>query len=240
MQYRFRVGETLALLARRYLFDALIVLGAIGGTIEVVTTRGDVDGVDGPLWLLVAMVLLMTLPLLARRRLPFGAPAFVLVAAGVVSFLEGQAVPYSLVAFFAVLTSSFLLAFLNDRREALLGLLILLSVGAVVTRNDPEGAVGDYLFTGLLFSASWVAGYALNRRLAQASALEEAARKREVEARYAVEEERTRIARELHDVVAHSVSVMTVQAGAVRRLLKPEQGASGRHSRSSRRRVARR
>ena len=149
MQYRFRVGETLALLARRYLFDALIVLGAIGGTIEVVTTRGDVDSVDGPLWLLVAMVLLMTLPLLARRRLPFGAPAFVLVAAGVVSFLEGQAVPYSLVAFFAVLTSSFLLAFLNDRREALLGLLILLSVGAVVTRNDPEGAVGDYLFTGL-------------------------------------------------------------------------------------------
>ena len=83
--------------------------------------------------------------------------------------------------------------------------------------------MGDYLFTGLLFSASWVAGYALNRRLAQASALEEAARKREVEARYAVEEERTRIARELHDVVAHSVSVMTVQAGAVRRLLKPEQ-----------------
>jgi signal transduction histidine kinase len=223
LKYRFVVGETLALWVRRYLFDALIVLGAAGGILEVALTHGEPDSVDGPLWLLIAMMLLMTLPLLARRRLPFGAPAAVLVTAGVISFFEGHAVPYSFVSFFAVLTSSFLLAFLNDRREAVLGLLILLSVGAVVTRNDPAGGVGDYVFTGLIFGASWLAGYALNRRLAQAAALEEAAREREEEARQTVEEERSRIARELHDVVAHSVSVMTVQAGAVRRLLKPEQ-----------------
>ncbi len=217
------VGETLALLARRHLFDALIVLGAIGGIVEIAATRGEPDSVDGPWWLLVATVLLMTLPLLARRQFPFGAPAAVLVAAGVISFFEGRAVPYLFVSFLAVLTSAFLLAFLNDRREALLGLLILFAVGAVVTRNDPEGAVDDYVFTALIFSASWLAGYALNRRLAQTAALEESARQREEQAKQAVEEERARIARELHDVVAHSVSVMTVQAGAVRRLLTPDQ-----------------
>ena len=78
-----------------------------------------------------------------------------------------------------------------------------------------------------MFAIVWLAGLALGSKLEEAREAQERAvlaeRLRDEEAREAVLEERRRIARELHDVVAHSVSVMTVQAGAVRRLLLPEQ-----------------
>ena len=70
---------------------------------------------------------------------------------------------------------------------------------------------------------AWLAGYALRERADQAEAAEERAiraeREREAAARVAVAEERARIARELHDIVAHAVSVMVLQVGAVRHKL---------------------
>ena len=72
----------------------------------------------------------------------------------------------------------------------------------------------------MLFVIAWLAGFALRERSAQADAAEQRAtqaeRERESAARIAVAEERARIARELHDIVAHSVSVMVLQVGAVR------------------------
>jgi signal transduction histidine kinase len=215
-------------LSKRYLFDVFIVAAAVGGTVEMAFARRIEDGPRGPLWILIPGVLVVTLPLLARRRFPFAAPAVALLGAAALSFAEGRAIPYSFVTFLAVATITFLFAFLNDRREAVAGLLLVYATGAIVTRNDPQGSfLDDFLFVSLLFTAAWTAGFALNRRLAQAREAEERAaraeREREGRARAAVAEERARIARELHDVVGHSVSVMTVQAGAVRRLLKPDQ-----------------
>ncbi len=71
-----------------------------------------------------------------------------------------------------------------------------------------------------MFGISWLAGFVVRERAAQAEAAEvraaQAERERDAAARIAVAEERTRIARELHDIVAHAVSVMVLQVGAVR------------------------
>jgi signal transduction histidine kinase len=79
------------------------------------------------------------------------------------------------------------------------------------------------VFIPLVFVLVWVAGFALRGRAAHAEAAEQRAvhaeHEREAAGRVAVAEERARIARELHDIVAHAVSVMVLQVGAVRHKL---------------------
>ncbi len=94
----------------------------------------------------------------------------------------------------------------------------------IVVYNIPgPQPASDFVFIPLRFVVAWVAGYALRERAEQAEAAEERAahaeREREAAARVAVAEERARIARELHDIVAHAVSVMVLQVGAVRHKL---------------------
>ena len=88
----------------------------------------------------------------------------------------------------------------------------------IVVYNEPShDRRRDLFFIPALFAVGWLVGFALRERAEQTEAAEERAaraeREREVAARLAVAEERARIARELHDVVAHAVSVMVLQVG---------------------------
>ena len=209
-------------LARRHALDLLIVLAVIASAVEV----GLGGGVDRPrttLWFAVPAVVAIVLPLLARRRFGFAAPTALWLGGAALSFVDGRLVVYPAGLFVAGLTASLLLGNLRDERQARLGLAIVLGGATIVVYNDPSHTPGEYIFEPVLFAIGWIAGYALRERAVQAEAAEERAnraeREREAAARLAVAEERARIARELHDVVAHAVSVMVLHVGAVRRRL---------------------
>jgi signal transduction histidine kinase len=119
----------------------------------------------------------------------------------------------------------------EERRAPLVGGAALAAIAAVdLARpgffNGTDSSVRPAAW--LVFAVAWLVGRDLRRRRQQVAGLRERAsqaeREREEKARTAVADERGRIARELHDVVAHSVSVMVVQAQAGPRLLaEPEQ-----------------
>jgi signal transduction histidine kinase len=211
----------------RYWFDVLVVIGVGLGIAVAVVHQGHSGGPEGPLWLDVVLMVAIVTPFLARRRYPFWALAAVPIAVTISAPLDPRLVPDNGVTFLAGLAVIFLFGQLRDRRQALAGLLMVFGAEVVIVRFDPQGSTGDIFFSNLLFGVVWLASSLLGRKFEEGDAARERAaqleREREDQARIAVAEERARIARELHDVVGHSVSVMTVQASGVRRLLRDDQ-----------------
>lgn len=212
-------------IARRHGVDVLIILGALGSALEV-AIRGDPVGQPRTTnWFAVPAIALVVLPLVGRRRFPFAAPAAVWVLAAAVSFIDGRLVPFAASAVVAGFTAAFLLGNCRNAVSARFGLVVVVFGAGTVVYNDPDPAPGELVFTPLLFVIGWAAGFAFRERMQRAERAEvraaHAEREREAATRVAVAEERARIARELHDIVAHAVSVMVLQVGAVRHKLPP-------------------
>ncbi|GAA4584624.1 histidine kinase [Planotetraspora phitsanulokensis] len=162
-------------------------------------------------------------PIAWRRVWPLGVVAVIMVVVAASSpathsFESGY-------AFFAMIVGCYSVAANAKFRDAVVGAAMVTTFVLVGFAIDPHrGGVGDYLFTGVLFGGAWTLGYLIRRRGQEAMLLKEQAaeleRRRAEDAQRAVQAERTRIARELHDVIAHSLSVMVVQTGVVRRRLR--------------------
>ncbi|HKY24752.1 MAG TPA: sensor histidine kinase [Gaiella sp.] len=217
-----------ARLARTFWVDALIALLAIAGALELVVARNSPSDPPPGLWVSILLLAVLVAPIFARRRFPFGGPAAYWVLAAAITFYDGLLIPFIGSLGVVGLATAFMLGNLRNGLKAGLGLAIV-TVGIVIVVYNVPGTTttSNFVFITLRFVVAWLAGYALRERAEQAEAAEERAaqaeRDREAATRVAVAEERARIARELHDIVAHAVSVMVLQVGAVRHNLPDEQ-----------------
>jgi signal transduction histidine kinase len=192
------------------------------------------DAVPGSRPINTIIFLLICLILLWRRRVPVAVlfAVLFLIGAQVVFFNPSFQTPAAeppFVSFLALLLCVYSIAAYGEERRAVVagviaGVVILaadiLRLGAGV---HPENFIPIWVFCATI----WFIGRTIHKSQLQAARLRDLTAQLELEreerARTAVAEERNRIAREMHDVVAHSVSVMVVQSQAAQRLLEGEQ-----------------
>jgi signal transduction histidine kinase len=205
-------------------FTALVQIQIWHGAI---TQIGD-GPVDGPKPLLTVLALGITGPLAIRRRWPLVAVTVVMADFAFHPFLANGPFGHANLNLFEVFVAFVLIVYSTAAnttgRRAWIGAGIIVaaqvfgSLSSILTAGfGPQ--FGSYFF----YVVAWVLGKTiqrrneLSRRLADRATTLEQTRDAEVE--QAVAEERSRMARELHDVVSHSVSLMTLQAGAARQAL---------------------
>jgi signal transduction histidine kinase len=218
-------------LAREYWFDALVLGGLAWWLADAAVYVNRPGAENGPLWFDVLAILFFTTPFLARRRFPVASLVVPALAIAVSSFIDAGLVKHPFISFAFGLAICFRFGMRPWRLQSVAGLGFVIGVAALLEFNAPEGKAGDFVWDAITFTIAWVIGFAVGEKYREVDEAKDRAaaaeREREERARRAVADERARIARELHDVVGHSVSVMTVQASAVRRLLEPDQEQVG-------------
>jgi signal transduction histidine kinase len=209
LDWGLAVGVAALLLAEQHGCDCPVAVGRFG------------LGAD---WLNVALLLAIALPLGFRRR----SPLVVWLVSGSTSALHiGLGFPNGFLVTFAVLVALYSVAANAPWRLSLAAAIITAALLPVTFAVDwiNRGSVNlsDFPYNYGLFGSAWILGDNLRERRERMRDVEERARSLQAEQeereRRAVGEERARIARELHDLVAHSLSVIVLQAGAARRIV---------------------
>jgi signal transduction histidine kinase len=203
------------------LFDgALALVFVVIGQVSVWTDWADLAGTEnGPVGVRAALALVTTAPLAWRRRFPLAVIVVMAAAVAAQVLLVEQAASF-FGGYVPILIATYSVAAYRPLGEACAGLAVASAGILTVSLSVAELRVAlDMTFDVLTLTAVWLIGRGMYRRGARADALSHRVRSLQQQARDAVVAERARIARELHDVVAHSVSVMGVQAGAAEQML---------------------
>ena len=207
---------------RNWAFDAAVALAVAGLGVLEAFWGVDATHRQGPHWAEALLYVVTGLLLVARRVNPVGCLAAI-VAVSVAGFAilgspEGQGV--LLPGMIAVYT----VADREERRRSWWGLVLVVVLWFGWAALDPMNPPSAGWPMTVVWLSPWVIAWLVGALVRATRQVTEQRRlTREQRASRAVAEERNRIARELHDVIGHSVSVMTVQASAVRRRLTPDQ-----------------
>lgn len=210
--------------------DALLVGVLLAGSLaEIWFFPEEAGGWIGPDWALSLLAPGATLPLLRRRERPLLAFGLVLAAtAAIVAFSVPLQAPFE--PFVALVVALYAVGAHGDDRQGIAGLVLFFAgfaVPGLVLVLAGQQREGDLVPGVVWLSAAWLIGRIIRGQQLRTLELEDLTAQLELEreerARTAVLYERARIARELHDVIGHNVSVMVVQAGAAGRVLEGEQ-----------------
>ena len=201
----------------------LAAILAVSAQYEVWTAGGSWgQRAGGAIFLLAA-----TVPLAWRRSAPLAVVATIAAAllAGGLLFDGYQA---SFQGFLASIVALYSVAAYGEQRERIVGAAALavslagFQLAEVLRGNDVAELPGIWLPYLVSYALGRVRGWQLSESKHLRRRAEELERERDEKARLAVQEERARIARELHDIIAHAISIMIVQARVGRRRLAGE------------------
>jgi signal transduction histidine kinase len=191
---------------------AAAIVFALMMTAQFLGTRNPRTGQPQVTVLTWVLAFVIVVPILTHRRFPGASVAVCLTA---VAVSAGRYVAYAFVAMFVLMFDIALHSRTRVAVTALVASAVLIPV-SIDLRQNGVGFFGIYVQSELGMLVAWLAGRNLRLRRARWAELQARAegleREREEQARRAVTEERLRIARELHDVIAHSMSVIAVQS----------------------------
>ena len=215
----------------RFGVTALAAAFAVGALVEdLVKPTVDLDSGTydrGPEAVIVTVLAVVVVLLTLRSRLGIAAPLAALALFGLATLPASSWALDSTFVYLLVMLSCGLAGYLTQSRRDYAGLLVVWATGGMAVWQYPDGDLGQAVPVITFTTLGWLIGLLVRRPVQRAITAEERAAQLEEEqaaaAHQAVLDERQRIARELHDIIAHSVSVMTVQAGAVRRRLTGDQ-----------------